>query len=254
MKRMLLKSATLGLLSVLALTLFSGVVLAQTDNLNARFALHARSQVAKAATLCTTSTPNAAGLPCTDYTVTYSGASGSISTVYLVVGQASLTGLAAVSCGINYTSNLYVTWASCGDLDFTNGPTGLPEDEWPQPAGGNRITWVLPANCQNEPIGGRGVHAVAGSFYVYVYGDDVLELTPNNNLVSGPELAVTDCAGSSTILFPDVIDESLLPVVLGRVQFGNGRDGLTGFTPCNDIVPARQTSWGKIKTLYEEDK
>ena len=52
----------------------------------------------------------------------------------------------------------------------------------------------------NQIIAGT-VHAVVGAFYVYVYSDDVLKLTPNNNLQGNiPELAVADCAGATTDL------------------------------------------------------
>jgi hypothetical protein len=46
-------------------------------------------------------------------------------------------------------------------------------------------------------IGYDGVHAVAGAFYVYAYSADALTVTPNNNLDSGPELAVADCMAAT---------------------------------------------------------
>lgn len=266
MKRMLLNTARLGLFTVLGLAIFSGVVLAQGND-NARFALHAKPFFVADKTipnlcpdpanpLAPNYSPNWDNLPCTDYEVMQGLQVFKGPDVFLVVGQAGLVGIAGASCGVNYIPGggpgngidaNFATFINCSNgLYFPNdGPNGT----WPAPGGGVRLTWE---DCQNEVIGGRGVHAVLGAFYVYAYSDDVLELTPNNNLTSGPELAVTACGGGTTD-FMQTVDPSLLPAILGRVQFGAGRDGLIGFTPCNDIVSTQVTTWGNIKSLYDEE-
>ena len=79
-------------------------------------------------------------------------------------------------------------------LEFPNGPTGSSTDEWPASGGGNRLTWDSSIDCQTTTLGMDGVHAVAGSFYVYAYSDDLFQVTPNNNLSTAPELQVGDCS------------------------------------------------------------
>ncbi len=168
---------------------------------NARIALHVKAHTAKSASLCTTWSPNAEGLPCSRYV-----SAGDLRTpydVYLVVVRgASFSGIAGLSCGIEYDdvpgSGLDLCgWTLCADLEFANAGS---RGEWPHAGGGTRIVWVRDTNCQRTVIGTDGVHAVAGVFYAYAYSADALAVTPNNNLDSGPELAVADCAAATDLL------------------------------------------------------
>jgi hypothetical protein len=273
MKHVVLNIARLSLLTALVLAVFSGVVFAQ--NLDARFALHAKDKFTATKALnskCPTFDdngtpgdpsddspvasydPNWDDVPCTDYTVAYGG---SASTVFVVLGQAT-SGMTGASYGITYTGSVgvgidprFISWAGCTDgLEFPNaGANG----DYPAKEGGIRVTWNT---CQDgdfrgssKVVGGSGLHLVIGSFYVYVYGEDLLELTPNNNLQSGPELAMTACAGGTTD-YLTILDPSLVPFALGRVHFGG--DGTQGYTPCG-VIPTKETTWGHIKNLYMEN-
>lgn len=261
MKRVLLVSLRAGLLAVLALTLTSGVLFAANED--ARFALHAKDNFSPTKTisqLCPdldpsdgingSYDPNFEGVDCTQYATSRGTNEFPGPHVYLVVGQADISGISGASCGVDYTvggstgiSETFTTFMSCTDgLEFRNsGANG----EFPRPGGGLRITW---SSCQLQTINGWGVHAVMGVFYVYAYSPDSLQLTPNNNLDSGiPELAVTACAGGTRNLW-DIVDPSLIPLVVGRVDFGGG----AGYTPCGVIVPTKNTTWGKLKNLYKE--
>lgn len=156
--------------------------------------------------------PNTMGIPCSGYT-TESSAFATV--VYLVVvTQDDTDGVLYLSCGIDYGSNLYATWIRCSDgLEF---PGDGGNGNWPAPAGGNRITWTT---CQTTTVGSDGVHAVAGAFYVYAYGNDLFQVTPNNTLMTGPELIVQNCVPTQT----DIMSNPR-----GSVGFGS----VSGFNPC----------------------
>lgn len=181
---------------------------------DAKIALQTKTWVTKVTTCLDT---EALASPCSEYVTEWSLGNG--TDIYLMVAQADpVVGIKALSCGVDYSeSNLFVTWTFCGDgLQFpSNGGNG----DWPAPAGGNRMTWET---CQDATVGGEGVHAVAGSFYVYAYGEDLLQITPNHVIVPA-ELQVVDCAGLTTDL-PDT--------VLGSVYFGAG----SGFNPCGSTT------------------
>lgn len=207
----------------------------------------------------------AGALPCSQYNVVDGlGVYNASPWVYIVAGQGGSVGINGVSFGIDYKVGTgpygnneqpdpgigdgYMTsqaeFALCKDgLDFPNaGVNGL----FPNPKGGIRVTW---STCQNQEIAPDGVHAVIAKFYVYAYTSDVLELTPNNNLASGPELDVSDCGGNVTKLL-SLAHPSVVPQMLGKAQFGRGRDGLVGYTPCG-VLDAAPATWGQLKTLYE---
>jgi len=84
-----------------------------------------------------------------------------------------------------------------------------------------------------------------GSFYIYAYGPDELQITGNNNLQGNiPELAVADCSGSTTDLY-QVWGPSIYLQLCGKVAVGGG----VGYNPCL-LVPVAPTTWGKIKAKY----
>ena len=154
--------------------------------------------------------------PCSQYAT--AGSTGTPYNAYLTVAApSSLTehpGVLALSCGILYQDgelggatrfdgvgvDVY-QWSLCNaGTEVPNGPTGLLEDEWPASGGGNRMVLF---DCQLSTVPGyesEGVVAVFGTFYVYAYSQDVFEITPNNNLLSGPELQVVDCERGPTNL------------------------------------------------------
>jgi hypothetical protein len=194
-----------------------------------------------------TSTPNP--LPCDQYTT--SGPLGP-SQIYIVLAQAGPEGVCGASFGIDYNGGsatgidpAFVQWTACADGDqFPNdGGNGV----FPKQRGGLKVTWHYPGSCQYTVIGARGVHAVIGSLYVYAYSPSSLQLTPNNNVPAGPELAIDDCRGGHLNLL-DVWGEPLINEFLARVDVGGG----SGFNSCLISGPSRSRtlSWGRIKNLY----
>lgn len=190
-------------------------------------ALHAQAPPSKAPLTCT----SAPSIPCSQYTTRAETGTGRF--VYLVVAQADpLLGVAGLSCGIDYDALQgegvdVISWTLCSDgLEFRNsGANGT----WPAAGGGNQITWVT---CQHDEIAPDGVHAVAGAFYVYAYGEDDLSVTPNNNLLRGAELAVSNCFLAVDYLpFEDV----------GRVAF-SPEMVRTGTNPCLEQIQAAAVS------------
>ena len=163
----------------------------------AKLALHATPAVTPATSCLVAPTAT----PCGSFTTTRP--TSDFSTVYLVVANGDpFSGLNGLSCGIDYAGSPgsetgigIFSWTLCSDgLDFMSGG---PNGDWPQAGGGIRITW---STCQTTEVGLEGVHAVAGAFYVYSYGSDVLAITENKTLLSGDELLISDCAGGvSTI-------------------------------------------------------
>jgi hypothetical protein len=110
------------------------------------------------------------------------------------------------------------------------------QNEWPDASSGNLMTWEYVGNCQGdldtfEPI-------LAGVFEVTTYGGDVFSITPRP--VDG-RAKVADCFGAET----DLTEES--PSRLASVSFGLS----SGYNPCETSVPVRRTTWGGIKSLFE---
>jgi len=127
--------------------------------------------------------------PCSQYATT--GPLNTAQFVYLIVARTStVDGLAGFSCSLDYDivpgSGIdLIGWSSC--------PTSISTG-WTGPiTGGNRMVWSPTAECQTTDVGGEGGHTMAGHFYVYAYGEDVLSIVPNQ-VQSGPELAGVDCA------------------------------------------------------------
>jgi hypothetical protein len=218
-----------GLVSVLLVVLLVTPVWAGTQD-EAVIALHAKPHADKLINTCASGAapedPNTQGIPCSDYVTQYPVLAG--ADVYLVVARADPAfGIAGLSCGVAYGPALgMLGWTLCADLDFPNGG-------WPLNGGGNRITWDTDTNCQTQAMVTDGVHAVAGAFYVYAYGADVLQITENLNLQTGPELQVADCSSAVT--------------EVSHLSGAVGFDFMTGFNPCNTPIPVEMTSWGAIK-------
>ena len=239
---------------------------------NARFALHVKNNFSPTKTITSleaySPAPSAAvgsagtGPDCLSYAVTRGTNEFPGPHVFLVLGQGGGIGFIGASCGIDYDgtgdpvpayngtgiSPAFVTFTLCTDgLSFPNGPDnpGPYEGEFPSPAGGLRVTW---STCQNIDQGGIGVHSTIGAFYVYAYGEDVLRVTPNNNLQSGAELGISTCGGGTTNLL-DVFPPEVVGATMGAVHFGG--DGSQGYTPCG-VVPVLPSTWGKIKQQYQD--
>ena len=187
-------------------------------------ALHIPVGVCKCPDVCTSGlNPLNSLTPCSEYTENHEPLAG--REVFLVVARGdSAAGVAHVSCGVWY-SNMFATWSLCADLQVTTGA-------WPNPGGGNVISWNS-GNCQRSTIGDEGVHAVAGFFYMYAYGDALFEMTPNT-AGGEPVIVVWDCSDSQYVA-PGA-----------SVGFGS----VSGSNPCKDPVPVRATTWGGMKRAY----
>lgn len=113
----------------------------------------------------------------------------------MVIARADSNGVSGTSFGLLYDdepgSGLRVSWNNCvSGLEFlSDNPV------WPASGSGARLTWLLPDDCQNQIIDDDGIHAVAGAFYVYAYSNGGFEIVPNRTLLSGAELAITNCLG-----------------------------------------------------------
>jgi hypothetical protein len=246
------------LITTLGLMLASSAMADMTD---CRFAMHYQALVTK--NFCTTSSPTGrtTPLPCGSYTVTGPAAFTNVKgMVYVVIAKAGLEGVNGASFGVDYSGipgdplnpgvghgidpNI-VTWNLCTDgLGFPNaGPNG----DFPKPGGGIRITWVT---CATQVVAPYGVNALCGWFYIYSYASnsqDVLKMTPNNNLASGvPELAVNSCASQTTDLY-----QQWGPVVVQQILGTVGVGGATGYNPCLVTPLARETTWGRIKSQFK---
>jgi hypothetical protein len=189
----------------------------------ARLSLHVQTATIKG--WCSYSDPNSHSTPCSEYTTAWPAPGA--ADVYLVVTQAdSVDGIAGLSCGIDYDatdlSGVDVDgWTLCADLEFSSaGVNGV----WPAAGSGVRITWNPGLRCQREVIGEDGVHALAGCFHVYAYGDDHFTVTRNNNVAGGPELVIGDCAAGETDL------EYLRDA--GQIEFSVDPQPGDGYNPC----------------------
>jgi hypothetical protein len=190
--------------------------------------------------------------PC-DGIVTTDQWPGNLSAFYhcplLVTDGNAATGLAGLSCGIDYPqADLFIGFASCaeGYVSFA-GPNGA----WPSDGSGVTLDWdPASTGCQQyEPGGpGTGVVAIAGSFYIASYLEDaspsvVVAVTPHPQ--SGLA-TVQSCAGDVDVV--ETTGSPNSPYRLGRV--GISADGTTaGYNPCGQAVAVASSSWGAIKML-----
>ena len=197
------------------------------DNSQAMLALHVAARTAKNS--CTFKLP----ANCTDYST--STASSGFYTVYLAIaGYDDTTGVAGAQFGVDYdgaggSGADVAMWHSCSDLEYR-------EDNWPAAGTGNLITWDYAGNCQRN----NGNPLTAGAFDVSIYSGDVFSITPRPVdgmvKVAGCDLVESDLTG-------------MFPSHLGKVAFGS----TAGYNPClGPQTPVHPTTWGSIKTLYEQ--
>jgi len=246
---------------LVSLITLSATLLALTNpglaltNTGVRIALHRKASTTSG--ICTSYTPNADQLPCSEYSVTAPATGASLVYVVAALGDPG-AGISLVSMGVDFDGRdetgpgagdahgiapQYASWIACANgLPFVDdGPFG----GWPKPQSGLSITWANDS-CQNTVIGGT-VHAVIGAFYLYAYSEDVFRITPNAAYSSqNPELRVSDCQGGDTDLLA-VYPSELWATLTGRVHFGG--DGSQGFSPCA-TTPVVPTSWGRMKARF----
>jgi hypothetical protein len=196
------------------------------DNSQASLALHVATHTSK--NQCTVKLPAS----CNDFTT--STASSGFYTIYLTIANYDdTTGVAGAQFGVDYDgtggSGTDITnWKSCSDLEYR-------EDNWPAAGTGNLITWDYQGNCQHNGT----TPLTAGAFDVSIYSGDVFSVTPRPvdgmAKVAGCDLVETDLTG-------------MVPSRLGKVAFGS-----TGYNPClGPQTAVHPTTWGSIKTLYEQ--
>jgi len=216
---------------------FAGV----SQDAGAKFALHAKNHAVKAATVCTTDSPNASSTACSAYVTTWPLATG--TDVYLVLANGDSSGFGGATFGIQFDNTPgvgvdMVGWTACvSGLEF-------PSDNWPQSQSGNVVTYLLPGGCQQTFIGGEGVHAVVGAFYLYAYGNDIFSITEHRVLQSNEKLVTANCSGATTV-YP----QSQWATRTGKVGFGPNNPGCN---PCLQFcgTPVEPTTWGKVKNQY----
>lgn len=161
--------------------------------------------------------------------------------IYLLVVKGSELDIAGLQCGITYENNAangasdgigldIFTWTLCATLQFA-----MPTPVWPNPGGGNLITWDRTTVCQT------GETAVAGYFYSAAYGQDKFGITVRP---ADGKAKVADCSAA---------EFELLPTDLGYVAFSTGQS-VAGCNPCLQSCPpvaVQTTTWSGVKTLYK---
>jgi len=165
---------------------------------------------------------------------------GSTKRYSLVVTQA-VDGVGGLSCGIEYSGNLFCGFDLCTDgLEFSN-------NSWPNSGGGNRITWTTCGATVALPdryaVTASGLQVVFGSFYVYSYGGDGFFQVTKNPLSPGPdddELAVGSCAAQT---------DFLSSLAGGRIDIGAAGPG---YNPCG-VVPTEPATWGDLKNRFKSE-
>jgi hypothetical protein len=174
-------------------------------------------------------------------TLTLDDTNGPFYFAYLLVCNGSdSTGIQGMECGIDYAGG-YGTgftpisvyeWRNCGSLEFSY--TG-----WPAPGGSNIITWT-DARCNktaSEPGVKYSVIAVGGYFYLGAYAAGTMYVIPRP--VSG--LAkVADCSAREDAI------SNYVPSHLGYAGWG----GNAGYNPCGAPTPVENSTWGAVKSLY----
>jgi hypothetical protein len=163
-------------------------------------------------------------LACSGYSVNVSDPFGG-AFVYLVVARGDPEiGIAGVSFAYDTSTLVGVDgWTLCADSQ-----TGHQS--------GTVISWNPDSGCQRNVIGSDGVHAVAGVFHVSAVGYGFMTVHPNQE-VNPPRLSVLGCDGSKTVAGGS-----------GLVTFGNVTDN--GVNPCISTVPTRNSTWGRLKSLW----
>jgi hypothetical protein len=212
-------------------------------------ALHLKAHTTKASSICTSWAPSSTAC---DSFVT----AGQLLThydVYVVAVDPDTgsgegpRGIAGLQWGMNYNGTAHqgidiISWTTCGDLEWS-------QDNWPTPKTGNIVTWGFEDNCQVSRPGTPGVQAIAGSFYVYAYTDDILSVVPIQWGMEPNVLKVANCGSAEYNLDPS--DDR------GAIQFSSG-GALAGFNPCtgNGVLPPYlpagnyPATWGSLKAKY----
>ena len=196
------------------------------DNSQSMMALHVATRTSKNS--CTYNLPSS----CNDFST--STASSGFYTIYLsIAGYDDTTGVAGAQFGVDYdgtggSGTDIATWKSCSDLEYR-------EDNWPAAGTGNLITWDYLGNCQRN----AAAPLTIGAFDVSIYSGDVFSITPRpadgRAKMAGCDLVETDLT-------------DMVPSRLGKIAFGGA-----GYNPClGPQTPVHPTTWGSIKTLYEQ--
>ncbi|NNF08569.1 MAG: hypothetical protein HKN21_17540 [Candidatus Eisenbacteria bacterium] len=216
-------------LSVLLFS-FSGLAAHAGTQDNAKVALHISSWCDKAqpSTCCNAFGPlsESPRKTCADFSTDFPDTPG-FYRPWLVVAQADPgVGISEVSFGISPLSDAQ-GFGFFGFYDcFGSSTTQLLDNE-----GGVRFVWD---DCQNNVVGEDGVHAIAGSIYLYAYGGPAEFAVTPNYLEGETAIVVWDCNG----------ERSELTSPGGIVGYQT-----PGFNPCVDEgVPTSESTWGKIKT------
>jgi hypothetical protein len=222
MKTLILTTLSVALVLVATLP----TVAVAGNNPDAVLALHIGTRTGKG--LCAVSLPT----DCQSY-VTDTIDSGFFN-LYLTVSNYDTMGVAGLQFGIDYDDAIgqgadISGWTSCSDMEFA-------ASEWPDASSGNLMTWEYLGNCQGdvdtfEPV-------LAGVFEITAYSGDVFSITPRP--VDG-RAKVADCLGAENDI------TGMTPSRLATISFGLG----TGYNPCETQVPVRRTTWGSIKSLFE---
>lgn len=141
--------------------------------------------------------------------------------VYVIVGQGdpSSIGMGGLGCGVRYGTGLgRVAWTTCGNATFE-----IPFGDWPASDSGMELIWSTPCLKATTVSADEGVQTVAGSFYVYAYSEDLLELTPNIGDPRYTSALYYDCTLEGHEF--DFTDDAI-----GKVRFSDL--ALPGYNPC----------------------
>ena len=204
--------------------------------------LHAKSRTVKSSTVCTTWSPT---IPCREYTTSWPVGVG--CDIYLVVVRGDEgPGISGLSCGLQYdpqpSSGVDMFgYTLCADSE---SPSAGPNGMWPEPGGGNRISWNPDTNCQRTVISPDGVHAVACSFYVHAYSPDLFVIDYDRTRSPVPEMTITDCAGAITPYGNACLK--------GPGFIGFGQPGCTPCEggPCWICTETQPETWGTLKQMF----
>ncbi len=187
-------------LEILALLVAGAARPAAAIQGGACLSLHAKTHTTKSSTICSTWSPNAQGIPCSQYTT--KAEVGRPYDVYLVVGHGDpARGIGCVKCILSHSQDVGVySWDLCADHEMLGDSGG---GEWPDAGGTNTITWTLPGDCQRQTVGDEGVHAVVGAFYVYAYSEGTMSVyfPPGNCVLDCNGGGVANSLGSASVDF-----------------------------------------------------
>lgn len=156
--------------------------------------------------------------------------------IYVTVSKYDTVGIAGLQFGVEYNEAPGAgfdisNWVTCGDLNF-------PMVGWPNSDTGTLMTWEPTYNCKGADRT-RDYPICAGVFQVYANGDDSFQVIPRP---ADGRAKVADCLSAEN----DITFQS--PSRLGVVTYG----AQPGYNPCSIPTSVERTTWGSIKTLYEQ--